>query len=87
MKSTALVRCYSTKTEATSLKARGEALDKKYSNVDSPLKRILINQYTEADLKVNYNDPKVLASWLDRAAQEVRLERCCIHSLIPKSLV
>lgn len=65
-----LVRCYSTKTEATSLKARGEALDKKYSNIDSPLKRILINQYTEADLKVNYNDPKVLASWLDRAAQE-----------------
>jgi malate dehydrogenase len=65
-----MVRFYATNHENNSLKAKGDALDKKYKKVDTPLKRILLNRYTPEDLKVNYHDTRVLASWLDKAAQE-----------------
>lgn len=74
----AFVRGFATKKNAapvqsavSALQAKGDALDNKYKTVDTPLKRILLNKHTPADLKsINYQDPAVLAAWLDKAAQE-----------------
>lgn len=70
------MRCFATKKNnapaaVNALQAKGEAIDNKYSKVDTPLKRILLGKHTPEDLKsINFQDPKVLASWLDKAAQE-----------------
>lgn len=70
----ALVRFFATKKESvvsTSLKSQGAALDQKYGIIDTPLKRMLINKYSPADMKtVNFQDTKVLSQWLTKAAQE-----------------